>query len=1619
GAVVQWLYRRVPFLGHPCHLLSSSSLVIMKSAHQHQAPAQRQQALPRQKERPCQQFRKRGHNKGRHQITEEIMASGKARSTAALPQSGDATASGSVQVKGKIMTPAAAVPVTTVPVMMNPAHQQQAPPSEKHDSPQQHKSPHKQSVTMKLEAKPEQVPEPEAGDIQDINTKSSAPEKEETTDHRVKEELALAEGTTVLSMPMQKIDLNSKVAKQMLDACKEFLSLSCPSGYAPASGSEQTKGKLRTPAAAFPVSTVPVMMNPAYQQQAPPPEQQAPPRPDRTPRKQIIIRDPSAGGRDITEEIMSGRMTRSTPPHIRIQDHCVGGGRDITEEIMSERKPTSTSTPHDVVLKVSCSVQTQGESLTPPAAVPVQPSYALTGTAANKETGFHVATPTPEAVSELECIPVPNSDAGLEPITEPVVAEVQEISAKTSAPTEEENENEVGRVEEKPAPAQGTTMQPVLSVPKKKIGMNSKVARQVLDACKEIRIRDPCVGVRDITEEIMSGRMTASTHTPPDATPTPASTAKAVSEHGCIPVARDLLQEPSEQDVNVDAELGLITEPVVAEVQEISVKTSATEEENEIGRVEEEPPATEETTMQDVLSEPKKKSDQINKVLGDVSHAYEELNEVLPSCDSVSSPSLEEMEEKEDKPDPANTEPATVKSVENKSEYEYEEEHSKAVRPKERKKYDREFLLSLRFTTASMCEPENFHIIDAILNEPPQLCKFHQGQQKKPRRIITGVCLSNNVQLNKAEEAWTPVLRKSCSSNGDPEMVKTQELFRKMRGILNKMTPQMFGKLMKQVTELDIDTEDRLKGVVDLIFEKAITEPLASVTYANMCHCLMRLKVPTLDKPGASVNFHRLLLIRCQEEFEKDRDNDKFKQKELDAPTKKEVCLQLKEELEEEKARVHHRSLGNIKFIGELFKLKMLTEPIMHYCITELLKNQTENSLECLCKLLTTIGKDLDFEKTKPCMDRYFRQMEKIMQERKASSRICFMLQDVLDLRRNNWVPQRSDQDPKTINQIHEEAELEEKREQIKVQQQHLCKKAWSQEKVCLLSKPQDKSSAFDTSHLKFQSQQGQHKRPHRFITSLCLSNDVQLNKADEAWTPVVRKSLSSSNGDPEMVKTQELFRKMRSILNKMTPQMFNKLMKQVTKLTIDTEDRLKGVVNLIFEKAIAEPMASGTYANMCHCLMRLKVPTSDKPGASVNFHSVLLNRCQEEFEKVRDNDKIFKQEKLDAATEMKDKMEEEKTRVHHRSLGNIKFIGELFKLKMLTEPIMQYCITKLLKNQTEDSLECLCKLLTTIGKDLDFEKTKPCMDQYFHQMENILQERKVSSRIRFILQNVLDLRRNNWVTQQVDQDPKTINQIHKEAELEEKREQIKVQRQLLCKKAWSQEKGCPLSKPQDKSSAFDTSHLKPSTLDLKNLLFDPGGRRSSGCCGKGNTGTSEVNTSTEQAKCETMQVSPPAPSKLLLSKHELGMKSTTIIEEYLEINNLQETAECVQQLNSVSLLFVFVREAVDLTLEHSTIARQQIGLLLDKLISASILPPEQYYKGLKEILEAASDMAVDIPEIWLHLAEIITPVLHDGGIPMGVLFRVPKKLVPCGKILDWKDFLPKEEDIKEFVRKQ
>ena len=71
-----------------------------------------------------------------------------------------------------------------------------------------------------------------------------------------------------------------------------------------------------------------------------------------------------------------------------------------------------------------------------------------------------------------------------------------------------------------------------------------------------------------------------------------------------------------------------------------------------------------------------------------------------------------------------------------------------------------------------------------------------------------------------------------------------------------------------------------------------------------------------------------------------------------------------------------------------------------------------------------------------PRIDQYFTQIKKIIQARITSSRLRFMMQDVVDLRNENWVARKEGNNPKTIDQIHKEAADKAKKARMRIQQE-------------------------------------------------------------------------------------------------------------------------------------------------------------------------------------------------------------------------------------------------------------------------------------------------------------------------------------------------------------------------------------------------------------------------------------------------------------------------------------------------------------------------------------------------------------------------------------------------------
>ncbi|XP_076820846.1 uncharacterized protein LOC143466115 [Clavelina lepadiformis] len=248
--------------------------------------------------------------------------------------------------------------------------------------------------------------------------------------------------------------------------------------------------------------------------------------------------------------------------------------------------------------------------------------------------------------------------------------------------------------------------------------------------------------------------------------------------------------------------------------------------------------------------------------------------------------------------------------------------------------------------------------------------------------------------------------------------------------ILNQATSQKLGPLMQKFKKLPIHSEQRLQAVVDLIFQRVLDKPKFAEVYANVCHMMSQI-LTTTPSPSASdkyqeqtrkMEFRKLLLMRCQRKFEKNRQKEgilnKLRQK-LENATSVGTKQKRKSQLEVVEAKIRKEMLGNIKFIGELFKLRMLAESIMHMCIMDLFKSRNNESLECLCALLTTIGEDLDHIKEKQRMDQYFHQLDKVIGERKTSFRVRHLLRDVVNLRKNQWIPRPVQaQGPETIELV-------------------------------------------------------------------------------------------------------------------------------------------------------------------------------------------------------------------------------------------------------------------------------------------------------------------------------------------------------------------------------------------------------------------------------------------------------------------------------------------------------------------------------------------------------------------------------------------------------------------------
>lgn len=286
--------------------------------------------------------------------------------------------------------------------------------------------------------------------------------------------------------------------------------------------------------------------------------------------------------------------------------------------------------------------------------------------------------------------------------------------------------------------------------------------------------------------------------------------------------------------------------------------------------------------------------------------------------------------------------------------------------------------------------------------------------------------------LEQSSTGWKPhgAEKQVVTGHMAPDMVQ-----RKVKAALNKMTPEKFDKISDQILEIAAQSKDETDGrtlrqVIQLTFEKACDEAHWSSMYAKFCYKMLNTMSHDIkdenvrDKAGNPVVggalFRKYLLNRCQEEFERGWEVNL-----PEAPEEGKEATMLSDEYYIA-AAAKRKGLGLIQFIGELYKLGMLTLRIMHECVLKLLDFEglpDESAIESLVKLLRTVGSTMESAEAGPKMiNMYFERVEKVMNMEGLNSRLKFMLLDTIDLRKSGWQSKDTLKGPKTIAEIHQEA---------------------------------------------------------------------------------------------------------------------------------------------------------------------------------------------------------------------------------------------------------------------------------------------------------------------------------------------------------------------------------------------------------------------------------------------------------------------------------------------------------------------------------------------------------------------------------------------------------------------
>lgn len=471
----------------------------------------------------------------------------------------------------------------------------------------------------------------------------------------------------------------------------------------------------------------------------------------------------------------------------------------------------------------------------------------------------------------------------------------------------------------------------------------------------------------------------------------------------------------------------------------------------------------------------------------------------------------------------------------------------------------------------------------------------------------------------------------------------------------------------------------------------------------------------------------------------------------------------------------------------------------------------------------------------------------------------------------------------------------------------------------------------------------------------------------------------------PKTADEKERFtRKVQSILNKLTPEKFDYFFEKIQKeVKVDSPTDLERFNELIFEKAVSEQRYCSTYAKLCKKFSE-KAP---------EFRKTLLNYCQKQFTQKQP----LPEDPGESATpEAKMEYEEKMTKMRSANLGLIKFIGELYKLKMLHEKIILFCLSSLLEKNIED----YCTLMNSVGKMLD-EKSPSEVSTSLEKADAKIKSSDMGSKIKFAFMDTLELRKRKWVPRREVTGPKTIQEVHADIQ-KQKEEQEKKQVELDKKQSlrtvpagrndrsnFTSSKGS-ISKTQtppktrqtvEDDGEWQTSNKRGKKPMQQQQISKPLSKE--GVIKNSFDMLNDESTNKNNNKKPAPKPAPaPSPAPAGISIEEFESKAEALLGKFFDSREPEEIMEFMEKYTNY--MENFVSKLIIFALERGEKARKPAK---DLLLSLRKKTPKQNWNGVfNKVFDFLQELIIDSPLCPTMFGDFVGTAIGEKMIDEGYL---------------------------------